>query len=291
MIEFVVWGVDFREEVTSMLEAAVTLMVLGLLFGAGLAYAARVLEVKRDERIEAIEKALPGINCGACGHAGCAAFSEALAAGDVEVTACTVSDSRTLTLLAELLGEEVDTTASRRIARIRCRGTEEAAKRFRYSGLQDCAAAHGVAGGHMICEHGCLGMGSCVAVCPVDALYMGDEGLPIVDPERCTGCGACVQACPRDVIAVLPEDQPVLLTCVAPMGPREAVRACSNACLGCGLCERRCPEGAIVMENNLPVIDFERCTGCGVCVGVCPADSLELSSDDQVDEPREEGVE
>ncbi len=275
-----------------MLEAAVALMALGLLFGAGLAYAARVLEVKRDERIEAIEKTLPGINCGACGHAGCAAFSEALVHGEAEMAECTASEGETLTRIAELLGEEVDTTASRRVARLLCRGTEEAAAlRFRYAGMQDCAAVQGVAGGHKVCEYGCLGMGSCVTVCPEDALHIGDEGLPVVDVERCTGCGACVQACPRDVIAVLPEDQPVLLACVARMGPREAARACSNACLGCGLCERRCPEGAIVMEKNLPVIDFERCTGCGVCVGVCPADSLEFFGDDETEEPREEEVE
>ena len=32
-----------------------------------------------------------------------------------------------------------------------------------------------------------------------------------------------------------------------------------------------CPEGAIAMDNNLPVIDYEKCTGCGTCAGVCPA--------------------
>lgn len=275
-----------------MLEAVVTLTALGLLFGAGLAYAGRVLEVKRDERIEAVEKTLPGINCGACGFAGCAGFSEALVHGEAAMKACTVSDSETLARIAELLGEEVDTSVARRIARVRCRGTDEAAElRFRYAGMKDCAAAQGVAGGHKVCEYGCLGMGSCVAVCPVDAIRMGEEGLPIVDIERCTGCGACVQACPRGVIDMLPADQPVLLNCLAQMGPREAARACANACLGCGLCERRCPEGAIVMENNLPIIDFERCTGCGVCVGVCPADSLELAGDDGAEEPGEEEAE
>lgn len=51
---------------------------LGLLFGFGLAIAAKVLYVKVDTRVEDITKILPNANCGACGYPGCAGFAEAI---------------------------------------------------------------------------------------------------------------------------------------------------------------------------------------------------------------------
>ena len=45
----------------------------GLLFGCLLAFASVIFNVAKDDRIERIEEALPGANCGACGFAGCAA--------------------------------------------------------------------------------------------------------------------------------------------------------------------------------------------------------------------------
>ncbi len=44
---------------------------LGLIFGIGLSYAAKVFAVEVDERITQIREVLPGANCGACGYSGC----------------------------------------------------------------------------------------------------------------------------------------------------------------------------------------------------------------------------
>ena len=49
----------------------------------------------------------------------------------------------------------------------------------------------------------------CVAVCPVDCFYEGDNFLAI-NPEECIDCGVCVPECPVDAIVQdsdLPEDQ------------------------------------------------------------------------------------
>ncbi|MDE6661205.1 MAG: RnfABCDGE type electron transport complex subunit B [Anaeroplasmataceae bacterium] len=51
---------------------------LGLLFGFGLAIAAKFLYVKVDTRVEDITGILPNANCGACGYPGCAGFAEAI---------------------------------------------------------------------------------------------------------------------------------------------------------------------------------------------------------------------
>lgn len=40
---------------------------------------------------------------------------------------------------------------------------------------------------------------SCVAVCPVDCIYEGDD-MYYINPDECTDCGACVAECPVEAI-------------------------------------------------------------------------------------------
>lgn len=39
----------------------------------------------------------------------------------------------------------------------------------------------------------------CVAVCPVDCFYEGEEQL-VIDPDECIDCGACLPECPVEAI-------------------------------------------------------------------------------------------
>lgn len=66
------------------MSAVITLTLMGLILGLGLAYAADFFHVEKDLRIDVIESMLPGINCGLCGHPGCNAFATAIVEGDVE---------------------------------------------------------------------------------------------------------------------------------------------------------------------------------------------------------------
>ena len=43
----------------------------------------------------------------------------------------------------------------------------------------------------------CTQCGSCVEICPVDAIIVVD-GQPLVDEEWCIGCGVCATVCPSD---------------------------------------------------------------------------------------------
>ena len=41
---------------------------------------------------------------------------------------------------------------------------------------------------------------ACKEACPNDAIYVRDDGLVIIDPEKCVGCQTCAKACVYDAI-------------------------------------------------------------------------------------------
>jgi len=47
----------------------------------------------------------------------------------------------------------------------------------------------------------CVGCGSCVEICPFDALSL-DEGIAAVDDAACMGCGVCVGQCPEGALTL-----------------------------------------------------------------------------------------
>lgn len=251
--------------------------ILGAAFGLGLAYASRKFAVKTDPRIEQLVEALPGANCGGCGFAGCQQFAESLAKGESPVTGCPVSSSEQQKALAAILGVDLSTTGARLIAQVKCHGgSKEALTRAEYVGVQTCKAAQAVGGGFKACEYGCLGLGDCAAACPFDAIHIGKNGLPVVDPEACTGCGNCVKACPRSIIDLADELKPVHVRCKSLAKGKEVREACQVGCIACRACERVCPVGAITVNNNVASIDYDKCTACGLCVEKCPMNTIEF---------------
>ena len=50
----------------------------------------------------------------------------------------------------------------------------------------------------------CYGCGSCIALCPVDALNL-ESLLAIVDEPICTHCEHCIPACPVFALDIVPE--------------------------------------------------------------------------------------
>lgn len=66
---------------------------LGLLVGVMLSIASSKLALLPERRIEDVRAALPGYNCGACGHAGCDALAEALADGRAQPKDCPMGDA------------------------------------------------------------------------------------------------------------------------------------------------------------------------------------------------------
>ena len=53
-----------------------------------------------------------------------------------------------------------------------------------------------------IIQDNCTGCGSCVEVCPVEAITLVD-GIATVNEDDCSECGACEAECPNDAIKLI----------------------------------------------------------------------------------------
>jgi ferredoxin len=51
-------------------------------------------------------------------------------------------------------------------------------------------------------EEACIGCGSCVPYCPMDAIAVRDEGVAQINHDECVECGVCLRSagCPADAI-------------------------------------------------------------------------------------------
>jgi len=235
----------------------ITMGALGLLFSTGLVFAYKKLKVYEDPKIEAVAAVLPQANCGACGYSSCRAFAEAVVKGQAPANGCPVGGEEVAQRTAGLLGLKAEHVV-KKVARVHCRGTHQAAKdKGNYLGLATCFASH-LIGGNKQCSFGCLGLGDCARACPFEAIYMDENGLPVVIEDKCTACGKCVDACPRNIMELHPTTQEILVFCRSEDRGPLARRVCQNACIACGICVRACPD-AIILENYLAkIIDYKK---------------------------------
>lgn len=259
--------------ITSIISAVGALGGFGLVFGAGLAFAAKKFEVETDPRLPAVMEVLPGANCGACGFPGCGGYADALIKGGA-TNRCPVGGAELVEKLAGILGVSSE-AGERQVATVYCKGGKaECVPRFRYSGIQTCQGAQMVGGGDKSCTFGCLGYGDCYRKCPFGAISMDENGLPVIDEEKCTGCEQCVAVCPRKVIRMRPAKGRVAVRCLSQAKGVEVRKTCKTGCIACSLCVKACPFGAITVENNLATIDHSKCRNCGLCVAKCPTKAI-----------------
>jgi Na+-translocating ferredoxin:NAD+ oxidoreductase subunit B len=264
----------------------VTLAALAAVFGLFLSMAMRKLRVTKDPRIEKVTETLPGANCAACGMPGCSAYATRIVEEKFAVDLCPVGGSETAGKIAEIMGVEYGGGTAAVTARVHCRGgIAETSVRFEYAGPRNCAAANGVMGGFKVCGYGCLGFGDCVRSCRFDAMYMDDNGLPVIMQDKCTACGLCVKACPRLIISLVPKDNEIYVMCNNEEKAPVMKKGCSVGCIACKMCEKVCREAlaeknpgidpakielAIEVTNYLARINYDRCIKCYRCVYVCP---------------------
>lgn len=229
---------------------------LTLVLAVMLTLANKKLYVYEDPRIDQVEDMLPHANCGACGFPGCRPFAEALVDGKILPGKCTVGSDESREAIAQFLGVSLG-AEEKQVARLACAGGSNVArKRAEYKGLSTCGAASLISGGGKGCFWGCLSMGDCEVVCDFDAISMNESGMPIVDMEKCTACGDCVEVCPKDLFSLQPISHRLWVACKSLENGDEVLNECEVGCTACGKCAMDAPNNLIVMENNLPVINY-----------------------------------
>jgi formate dehydrogenase beta subunit len=185
-----------------MLGGILVMGAVGVVVGVGLALASKVFYVYVDPKIEAVEDALPGANCGGCGYPGCSANAVAIVQEKSAASSCVAGGPEIAVEIAGIMGVKLEAREPD-IAKPGCTyGYQIADVRYIYDGVRDCRAAVLLNGGTKVCPIGCLGLGTCVRACPFGALSMGDDNLPVVDAELCTGCGTCERLCPKHIITL-----------------------------------------------------------------------------------------
>jgi Na+-translocating ferredoxin:NAD+ oxidoreductase subunit B len=245
--------------ILKILYAFLSVGILGGLLGLALAVASKFFAVTKDERISQVEEALPGSNCGACGYAGCAGYAEAIVLEEAPLTLCGPGGAETASQIGSIMGQEVDANGEKMVAQVHCRGTKETTKYlYEYSGLEDCNALHSLFQGDKQCKFGCLGLGSCIKVCPVDAIFRDRKGRVVVDPDRCISCEQCVAVCPTGVMKMIPTEADYIVACNSTDKGAAVRKYCTVGCIGCKMCEKKSPEGGFVVEQFLASINYNQ---------------------------------
>ena len=235
--------------------AACTMVVLALGMGYVLGWANQAFHVEVDPRVEAVNDALPGANCGGCGFVGCNEYAEAVVAGNAPVDKCAPGGVACAEAVADILGVDVEESFPSR-AVVHCSADfDKRLNRREYRGEQTCGSAN-IISGVQGCAYGCLGLGDCEVPCLYDAIHMID-GLATIDYEKCVGCGACEKACPRHIISMVPfkADRMLVVACSNQDKAKDVKAVCKTGCIGCSACTRFAE--LLNMSGNAPAVDYE----------------------------------
>ncbi len=237
--------------------AGLTMLGLGSVFALGLLIASEKLKVQIDPKVEQIHQALPNLDCGACGFAGCAQYAKAVLENPELLGRCAPGGPQTSQKIADILNLQVSDSGPHHRPIVHCRAhTADKTLYAEYQGIETCIAANALPNAQA-CTFGCLGFGDCVEACKFDALHMVD-GLATVDYDKCTGCTACSKACPRDLIKMVPFSHENMMTVAC--SSREAGKVtrtiCKVGCIGCGLCAKQ--SDIFSMEDNLARLDYSK---------------------------------
>ncbi len=172
-------------------------------------------------------------------------------------------------------------------AHVICNGGSHANQRLDTTTTLDCIEFHALhPEGNSDCSYGCLGLGTCVDVCPFDAIFVNEDGVAEVLRDECTACGKCWEVCPKDIIIEVPRANTINMACANKDKGAVAKKICTVGCIACNICEKQCPADAIHVNEFIAVIDDEKCIACGVCAVKCPQDCISDVDDIYVVIPR-----
>jgi Na+-translocating ferredoxin:NAD+ oxidoreductase RNF subunit RnfB len=235
--------------------AGLTMLGLGGGFAVVLLIASEKLKVEVDPKVEQIHEALPNLDCGACGFAGCGQYAKAILGNPELLGKCAPGGAEASAKIADILNLQVSDSGPQKRPIVHCRAhAGDKTMHAIYQGIQSCTAANALSN-VQACGFGCLGFGDCTRACKFDALHIVD-GLSTVDYEKCTGCTACSKACPRHLIEMVPfHDENMMTVACSSKETGKSTRAfCKVGCIGCGLCAKQ--SDLFKVEDNLARFDY-----------------------------------
>jgi Na+-translocating ferredoxin:NAD+ oxidoreductase subunit B len=137
-----------------------------------------------QNRVNALDAALPQTQCTRCGYPDCRAYAQAIATQGEAINRCPPGGAEGIRRLAMLTGCPallLDAT----------RGAE---------------APRALA---VIDEAWCIGCTLCIKACPVDCIVGASKLMHTVIDAQCTGCELCLPVCPVDCIVMEPVTAPL----------------------------------------------------------------------------------
>jgi electron transport complex protein RnfB len=237
--------------------AGLTMLGLGTGFAIVLLIASIKLKVEVNPKVEQIHAALPNLDCGACGFAGCGSYAKAVLENPELIGRCAPGGPETSDKIAAVLSLQVSDSGPAKRPIVHCRAhTKDRTYYAEYQGIASCTAANALAN-VQACKFGCLGFGDCTRACKFDALHIVD-GLATVDYEKCTGCTACAKTCPRSLIEMVPFSHENMMTvaCRSRETGKVARSMCKVGCIGCGICAKQ--TDLFSVQDNLAQLDYEK---------------------------------
>ncbi|MDD4230890.1 MAG: 4Fe-4S binding protein [Dehalococcoidales bacterium] len=267
-----------------LLLTVILISIIGMVCGAAIyiVYIRVPHKVPGLRKIDEINSLLPGMNCGACGYAGCFALASELVnnpekAGGISCPIIS-GDKEAIRQLEAALGVSIDAEALNRKAMMHCGGVSDVI--FDYSGAETCKAAALLAGGFKRCPYACLGLGDCMRACKYGAISIDkNRGVAVIDYAKCIGCSLCIRECPQNLIQMVPGKTKIAFRCnYAELKPISGRERCKTGCIHCRKCFNACKYEAITWnkEKAIPEFNADKCTFCGDCIEACPTNTLEF---------------
>ncbi len=249
---------------------------IGLLLGVVIGVFSKILAVEVDKKVEDIIEVLPGANCGVCGFAGCANYADGIVNSDAEINLCAPGGKKVSSLISGIMGKSDSSTSSEpQVAFVSCRAKpEDCSSDYVYSGLKDCNSISMFYGGNKSCKYGCLGGGSCISVCPVEAISYDEFNRVVIDKNICIGCKKCLQICPIGVIKMIPKNANYVVPCNSHDKGAVVKKKCKVGCIGCSICAKKFPNSSLVVDDFLADVDYNKNMDLDEALGAskaCPA--------------------